>query len=62
MQYSCAYFTDPGETLEQAQRNKLRLIAAKLRLAPGLKVLDIGSGGATSRSTSPPWRTWTSPA
>ena len=44
MQYSCAYFTDPGETLEQAQRNKLRLIAAKLRLAPGLKVLDIGSG------------------
>ena len=44
MQYSCAYFTAPGETLEQAQRNKLRLIAAKLRLAPGLKVLDIGSG------------------
>ena len=44
MQYSCAYFTDPGETLEQGQRNKLRLIAAKLRLAPGLKVLDIGSG------------------
>jgi cyclopropane-fatty-acyl-phospholipid synthase len=44
MQYSCAYFTDPGETLEQAQRNKLRLIAAKLRLQPGLKVLDIGSG------------------
>jgi cyclopropane-fatty-acyl-phospholipid synthase len=44
MQYSCAYFVDPGETLEQAQRNKLRLIAAKLRLAPGLKVLDIGSG------------------
>ena len=44
MQYSCAYFTDPGETLEQAQRNKLRLIATKLRLAPGLKVLDIGSG------------------
>ena len=44
MQYSCAYFTAPGETLEQAQRNKLRLIAAKLRLAPRLKVLDIGSG------------------
>ena len=44
MQYSCAYFTDPGETLEQAQRNKLRLIATKLRLQPGLKVLDIGSG------------------
>ena len=32
------------DTLEEAQRNKLRLIAAKLRLEPGLKVLDIGSG------------------
>jgi cyclopropane-fatty-acyl-phospholipid synthase len=44
LQYSCAYFLDDGETLEEAQRNKLRLIAAKLRLKPGLRVLDIGSG------------------
>ncbi|MGE5514109.1 MAG: class I SAM-dependent methyltransferase [Bacteroidota bacterium] len=44
MQYSCAYFLDGEETLEQAQRNKLRLIAAKLNLKPGLKILDIGSG------------------
>jgi cyclopropane-fatty-acyl-phospholipid synthase len=44
MQYSCAYFTGDDETLEEAQRNKLRLIAAKLLLRPGLKVLDIGSG------------------
>jgi cyclopropane-fatty-acyl-phospholipid synthase len=44
MQYSCAYFLDDEETLEQAQRNKLRLIAAKLNLKPGLKILDIGSG------------------
>ena len=44
MQYSCAYFVDDTDTLEEAQRNKLRLIAAKLRLEPGLKVLDIGSG------------------
>ena len=44
MQYSCAYFLDDNDTLEEAQRNKLRLIAAKLRLKPGLKVLDIGSG------------------
>ena len=28
----------------EAQRNKLRLIASKLRLKPGLKVLDIGCG------------------
>jgi cyclopropane-fatty-acyl-phospholipid synthase len=44
MQYSCAYFLDDGESLEQAQRNKLRLIASKLALRPGLKILDIGSG------------------
>jgi cyclopropane-fatty-acyl-phospholipid synthase len=44
MQYSCAYFLDESETLEEAQRNKLRLIAAKLNLKPGLKILDIGSG------------------
>ena len=28
MLYSCAYFREPDETLEQAQRNKLRLLAA----------------------------------
>jgi cyclopropane-fatty-acyl-phospholipid synthase len=44
MQYSCAYFINDAETLEQAQRNKLRLIAAKLNLTPGLQILDIGSG------------------
>ena len=44
LQYSCAYFLDGNETLEEAQRNKLRLIAAKLDLKPGLKILDIGSG------------------
>ncbi|MCM2473377.1 class I SAM-dependent methyltransferase [Rhizobium sp. CG5] len=44
MLYSCAYFREPDETLEQAQRNKLRLLAAKLDLKPGMKVLDIGCG------------------
>lgn len=43
-QYSCAYFRSPDESLEQAQINKKRHIAAKLLLQPGLKVLDIGSG------------------
>src|SRR5436190_22532328 len=44
MNYSCGYFLDDGDNLEDAQRNKLRLIAAKLNLQPGLKILDIGSG------------------
>jgi len=43
-QYSCAYFTDPGNSLEQAQSDKKAHIAAKLYLKPGMKVLDIGSG------------------
>jgi cyclopropane-fatty-acyl-phospholipid synthase len=44
LQYSCAYFLSDRDTLEEAQRNKLRLIAAKLCLRPGLRILDIGSG------------------
>jgi len=44
LNYSCAYFLDPSDTIEVAQRNKLRHIAAKLDLRPGQKVLDIGSG------------------
>ncbi|HWE05717.1 MAG TPA: cyclopropane-fatty-acyl-phospholipid synthase family protein [Rhizomicrobium sp.] len=44
-QYSCAYFSAPGETLEEAQVGKKRHIAAKLHLdTPDLRVLDIGSG------------------
>lgn len=43
-QYSCAYFTRPADTLEQAQANKKQHIAAKLLLEPGMRVLDIGCG------------------
>jgi cyclopropane-fatty-acyl-phospholipid synthase len=44
-QYSCAYFSAPGETLEEAQIGKKRHIAAKLNLdREDLEVLDIGSG------------------
>jgi cyclopropane-fatty-acyl-phospholipid synthase len=43
-QYSCAYFTDPGNSLDQAQADKKAHIAAKLHLKPGLRVLDIGCG------------------
>ncbi len=44
MSYSCAYFSHPDESLEDAQKNKLRHIAAKLRLSPGMTVAEIGSG------------------
>ena len=43
-QYSCAYFSDPANTLEQAQTDKKAHIAAKLALKPGMRVLDIGCG------------------
>ncbi|WP_086464123.1 SAM-dependent methyltransferase [Oceanibaculum nanhaiense] len=43
-QYSCAYFADPSDDLETAQRRKKLHLAAKLSLQPGQKVLDIGSG------------------
>jgi cyclopropane-fatty-acyl-phospholipid synthase len=43
-QYSCAYFTDPANALEQAQSDKKAHIAAKLALKPGQRVLDIGCG------------------
>lgn len=43
-QYSCAYFRTGAESLEVAQADKKRHIAAKLLLKPGQKVLDIGSG------------------
>ncbi|MGG7568523.1 class I SAM-dependent methyltransferase [Rhodovulum sp. DZ06] len=44
MQYSCAYYPSGDETLEEAQLLKKRHIAAKLRVEPGMKVLDIGCG------------------
>ncbi|MGI4948454.1 MAG: SAM-dependent methyltransferase, partial [Janthinobacterium lividum] len=43
-QYSCAYYRDPSDTLEQAQLAKKAHIAAKLALGPGMRVLDIGCG------------------
>ncbi|MCY1166730.1 Ubiquinone biosynthesis O-methyltransferase [compost metagenome] len=42
--YSCAYFTSPDESLDEAQRNKLEHICRKLRLRPGERLLDIGCG------------------
>ncbi|MFI4966384.1 MAG: class I SAM-dependent methyltransferase [Caulobacterales bacterium] len=44
LQYSCAYFAQPDMSLEEAQVAKKQHIAAKLLLARGQKVLDIGCG------------------
>jgi len=43
-QYSCAYFEDPEQSLDDAQLAKKRHLAAKLRVEPGATVLDIGCG------------------
>ena len=42
--YSCAYFETPESTLNAAQEAKLDLICRKLRLEPGMRLLDIGCG------------------
>ncbi len=46
-QYSCAYFKNDNDTLEQAQNNKIHHIIKKLNIQPNQKVLDIGSGWGT---------------
>ena len=43
-QYTCAYYRDACNSLEQAQLDKKAHIAAKLYLKPGMRVLDIGCG------------------
>jgi cyclopropane-fatty-acyl-phospholipid synthase len=43
-QYSCAYFEASDATLDDAQLAKKRHLAAKLLIARGDRVLDIGSG------------------
>jgi len=44
MVYSCAYFENAHDSLDQAQRNKLDYICRKLRLKPDEYLLDIGCG------------------
>jgi len=44
MVYSCAYFKDPGRTLDEAQSAKLDHICRKLDLRPEERFLDIGCG------------------
>ena len=44
MLYSCGYFHDWNDSLEQAQINKLDMICRKLQLKKGERMLDIGCG------------------
>ena len=44
MTYSCAVFRSPDDTLEIAQRRKVDLVARKLELKPGMRLLDVGCG------------------
>ncbi|UCH73223.1 MAG: class I SAM-dependent methyltransferase [Rhodospirillales bacterium] len=44
MNYSCAFFASAGQSLRDAQLNKLRTTIARLGIEPGARVLDIGSG------------------
>ena len=44
MTYSCAYFSKPDDSLEQAQLNKYEHISRKLLLKPDESLLDIGCG------------------
>ena len=43
-QYSCAYFKNENDSLEEAQNNKIQHIIKKLNIKPNQKVLDIGCG------------------
>jgi cyclopropane-fatty-acyl-phospholipid synthase len=50
MNYSCAFFEHPDQSLGDAQLNKLRTTVRRLGVSAGMSVLDIGCGwGALTR-------------
>lgn len=44
LQYTCAYYASPDDTLEQAQLNKKRHVCAKLKIEDGMKIAELGCG------------------
>jgi cyclopropane-fatty-acyl-phospholipid synthase len=44
MAYTCACYPSPDATLEEAQAYKFDLVARKLGLRPGMRLLDVGCG------------------
>jgi cyclopropane-fatty-acyl-phospholipid synthase len=47
MTYSSARFASPGDSLERAQLNKVRILLDRLALQPGERLLEIGCGWGT---------------
>lgn len=60
MTYSCGYWAQPGEDLAAAQYAKCDLVARKLGLTAGMRVLDVGCGWGTSPCTRPATTVYTS--
>ena len=44
MTYTCACFPEQDSTLEEAQEHKYDLVARKIGLQPGMRLLDVGCG------------------
>jgi cyclopropane-fatty-acyl-phospholipid synthase len=44
MAYTCACYPSADATLEEAQASKFELVAGKLGLKPGMRLLDVGCG------------------
>ncbi|WP_437568184.1 class I SAM-dependent methyltransferase [Sorangium sp. So ce542] len=44
LQTSCGYFRSPGEALDDAQAHKISVVARKLALRRGQRLLDLGCG------------------
>jgi cyclopropane-fatty-acyl-phospholipid synthase len=44
MMYTCGYWKEGTQSVEEAQRNKMDHVARKIRLAPGERFVDIGCG------------------
>ncbi|HTR70105.1 MAG TPA: class I SAM-dependent methyltransferase [Mycobacteriales bacterium] len=44
MTYTCACYPEDSSTLEEAQAHKYDLVARKLDLKPGMRLLDVGCG------------------
>ncbi|HET9594157.1 MAG TPA: cyclopropane-fatty-acyl-phospholipid synthase family protein [Anaeromyxobacteraceae bacterium] len=52
MIYTSAFFTAPGQTLEEAQDDKMKVVAQKLQLRAGDRYLDVGCGWGTLVATA----------